>query len=177
MVSSSQDLWLPICVSTRTVNFRDGAQYATLSYTWSNAHGIFSSEEDAKADTRHDISISCDGKIIKIGENLYRFLCWWRQSLVNFENIRQSMRGKMPDRACPPEEFWIDAICINQKNDEEKNSQVSVMGDIYTHSQTTWIWLGESDVLSEPALELLSTMGNNTIRQSWTRFKKKHHGI
>ncbi|KAF7925311.1 hypothetical protein EAE99_006175 [Botrytis elliptica] len=173
MVSSSQDLWLPICVSTRTVNFRDGAQYATLSYTWSNAHGIFSSEEDAKADTRHDISISCDGKIIKIGENLYRFLCWWRQSLVNFENIRQSMRGKMPDRACPPEEFWIDAICINQKNDEEKNSQVSVMGDIYTHSQTTWIWLGESDVLSEPALELLSTMGNNTIRQSWTRFQKK----
>ncbi|TGO50903.1 hypothetical protein BCON_0173g00020 [Botryotinia convoluta] len=141
MLSISQDLWPPICVSTKTVNFRDGARYATLSYTWSNAHGIFSSEEVAKADTRHDIPIS--------------------------------MLGRFPDRACPPEEFWIDAICINQNNDEEKNSQVSVMGDIYTHSQKTWIWLGESDVFSEPALELLFTMGNNTSGQAWTLFRRK----
>jgi hypothetical protein len=27
--------------------------------------------------------------------------------------------------------YWIDAICINQSNDQEKNHQVGMMKDIY----------------------------------------------
>ena len=41
--------------------------------------------------------------------------------------------------------FWIDAICIDQANLSERNSQVSLMGDIYSSARTVLIWLGEED--------------------------------
>ncbi|CAM1509403.1 Fc.00g031420.m01.CDS01 [Cosmosporella sp. VM-42] len=38
---------------------------------------------------------------------------------------------------------WIDAICINQGDSTEKNSQVQLMGDIYHQAQQVCVWLGE----------------------------------
>lgn len=37
---------------------------------------------------------------------------------------------------------WIDAICINQKDSSERSQQVQLMGQIYSHSLRTLIWLG-----------------------------------
>jgi hypothetical protein len=39
--------------------------------------------------------------------------------------------------------LWVDAICINQSNINERNSQVAIMSKIYAYSQTVFIWLGE----------------------------------
>ena len=39
--------------------------------------------------------------------------------------------------------IWIDAVCIDQYNLEEKSSQVSFMRDIYAQAQQLLIWLGE----------------------------------
>jgi hypothetical protein len=38
--------------------------------------------------------------------------------------------------------LWVDAICINQKDDGERNQQVSIMGDIYERCDPVLIWLG-----------------------------------
>lgn len=38
--------------------------------------------------------------------------------------------------------FWIDQITIDQFNVEEKNHQVSQMGDIYSRAEHVLIWLG-----------------------------------
>ena len=40
-------------------------------------------------------------------------------------------------------EFWIDALCIDQLNVDEKNHQVQRMGDIYTKAEAVFAWLGE----------------------------------
>lgn len=40
---------------------------------------------------------------------------------------------------------WIDAICINQANEEEKSRQVARMGSIYRTTKQCVIWLGESE--------------------------------
>lgn len=37
---------------------------------------------------------------------------------------------------------WVDAICINQANILERNQQVSIMRDIYSHAGSTIIYLG-----------------------------------
>lgn len=40
--------------------------------------------------------------------------------------------------------WWIDAICINQGNVEEKNQQVALKRQIYEHAQPAVIWLGKA---------------------------------
>ncbi|KAK2014471.1 HET-domain-containing protein, partial [Colletotrichum eremochloae] len=40
--------------------------------------------------------------------------------------------------------IWIDAICINQNSNQEKNIQVPLMRDIYKGATKLFVWLGES---------------------------------
>ena len=39
--------------------------------------------------------------------------------------------------------LWVDQICINQDDLQEKNQQVAIMGIIYERAWTTLAWLGE----------------------------------
>src|ERR1700709_1038025 len=39
--------------------------------------------------------------------------------------------------------LWIDQLCINQSDDEERGQQVELMGRIYSGSLRTLLWLGE----------------------------------
>jgi hypothetical protein len=152
MDSTSALLEAPIRVTTRTVRLQDNIPYAALSYTWGNPFGVFHSQKDRDTAPRTDIPIICDGKVLEIGENLYRFLCRWRQALG------VSQQSSMPEDAQPPEEFWIDAICINQQDVEERSSQVSIMGDTYTKSAKTCVWLGEEVEFSREAIYILRTL-------------------
>ncbi|KAF2423791.1 HET-domain-containing protein, partial [Tothia fuscella] len=49
--------------------------------------------------------------------------------------------------------LWVDAICIDQTNNQEKNIQVGRMGSIFEKAMETIVWLGpaadESDLLLE----------------------------
>ena len=37
---------------------------------------------------------------------------------------------------------WIDAICINQQDEEEKQSQVGLMYEVYSFTRRNLVWLG-----------------------------------
>lgn len=43
-----------------------------------------------------------------------------------------------------PVTLWADAICINQKDIDERNAQVAMMGQIYARAEEVLVWLGES---------------------------------
>lgn len=49
--------------------------------------------------------------------------------------------------------IWIDAICINQQDDLEKNHQVAMMSDIYQRALRVLVWLGESSEERDYALQ------------------------
>lgn len=55
------------------------------------------------------------------------------------------VRLRLEDR---PRLLWVDAICINQKDDAEKNDQVQIMRDIYRFGRKTLAWLGEGSRIS-----------------------------
>jgi hypothetical protein len=63
---------------------------------------------------------------------------------------------------------WIDACCINQNSDYERNHQVGMMGDIYSNASSTLVWLGKR--MSEDwhddsrALAYISEVGRCVIR-------------
>ncbi|OAG34340.1 hypothetical protein AYO21_11492 [Fonsecaea monophora] len=54
--------------------------------------------------------------------------------------------------------LWVDALCIDQKNDQEKMSQVKRMTEIYANAMTVFMWLGEEDDDSDLAMELLQCL-------------------
>lgn len=51
--------------------------------------------------------------------------------------------------------LWVDAICINQKDVDERGFQVSLMGLIYSRALKTVIYLGDADKDSKAAFDLL----------------------
>lgn len=53
--------------------------------------------------------------------------------------------------------LWIDALCINQGDTEERNEQVPNMNQIYKSAENVCIWLGESDENSHMAFEFIKT--------------------
>lgn len=46
--------------------------------------------------------------------------------------------------------LWIDAICIDQNNVDERNHQVRMMSDIYQGATEVLVWLGQGD----PGIEI-----------------------
>ncbi|UZP43499.1 hypothetical protein NXS19_011311 [Fusarium pseudograminearum] len=65
--------------------------------------------------------------------------------------------------------LWIDAICINQRDNNEKGVQVQRMGDIYRQAARTIAWLGKGTILSHLAFEscrALAEERRRTLTQS-----------
>jgi hypothetical protein len=64
--------------------------------------------------------------------------------------------------------LWIDACCIDQNSDHERNHQVGMMGDIYSNARRTLVWLGKSsaDITHDDrrALRYISDVGRCVIQ-------------
>jgi len=57
--------------------------------------------------------------------------------------------------------IWVDAICINQGNKEEKEKQIQLMARIYSQAYSVVVWLGEEEDDSDQALEAIVRAGND----------------
>jgi hypothetical protein len=58
-----------------------------------------------------------------------------------------------------PRIIWIDAICINQSDDDERELQIQSMAKIYGNAKRVNVWLGEAADSSDEALEAIRTAG------------------
>lgn len=94
--------------------------------------------------------------------------CWGTAEPTAYINIRKD--GKVYAKYVPlnlfaalkalryPKEdryLWVDAICIDQENLQEKNHQVEMMSEIYGRADQVCIWLGEGDRSSQMALRFI----------------------
>lgn len=68
----------------------------------------------------------------------------------------------------PEKRVWIDAICINQKDIDEKSSQVSMMDLIYSRASFVVAWLGSEDGHTKAGIKALNTLSSHAdkFRQS-----------
>ena len=74
--------------------------------------------------------ILINDKIFLVRKNLFDFL----------DMVREQRTVPLP--------YWVDALCIDQKNMIERNHQVAHMGDIYSRALTVEVWLGN---ITDPA--------------------------
>lgn len=111
----------------RTVSLLDNAhpQYLALSYTW--------------GDPLLNTEIFVNGCILKATTNLVAALhslrSNWYQVTANQPVLKAHKELVGP--------IWIDAICIDQGNHEERSQQVQIMGKIYATANLVVSWLGE----------------------------------
>ncbi|KAK8152368.1 heterokaryon incompatibility, partial [Phyllosticta citribraziliensis] len=86
--------------------------------------------------------IRVDASYLSITANLYAVL---------------GVLSKIPQLQGGP--LWIDAICINQRNEDEKNFQVPLMGRIYSEASEVFAWIGEEADGSSGVLDGLVATG------------------
>jgi hypothetical protein len=56
--------------------------------------------------------------------------------------------------------LWIDALCINQKDLQERSLQVLRMGDIFGRASNVCIWLGEAADRSDEAMDFVEQVSH-----------------
>ncbi|CAI6338081.1 unnamed protein product [Periconia digitata] len=93
--------------------------YTALSYTWGSASG-----------QRHNFELRPGkerlGQRVRITENLRDFL----------EVYKSNTAPGTSDL------IYVDALCINQEDMEERSQQVLLMHQVYSHANKTIVWLG-----------------------------------
>ena len=80
--------------------------------------------------------IFCNKSVIKITQSLFDALI----------HLRHSEETRM---------LWVDAVCIDQNNNDEKIEQIPHMKDIYQHASQVVIWLGLADESTSRVLDLI----------------------
>ncbi|KAJ5714667.1 heterokaryon incompatibility protein-domain-containing protein [Penicillium malachiteum] len=68
--------------------------------------------------------------------------------------------------------LWVDAICINQDDLDEKNAQIPLTRNIYAQAGQVIVWLGEGRDGRDKALEGIQCIaGQNETTQSMREFR------
>ena len=86
----------------------------------------------------------------------HRVLCEDGRSLLLTESATELLRYVIPRN--PVDYFWIDQICVNQADLEEKSTQVSLMGQIYSLTTQVVAWLGRGNRSSEHAIKFVEAL-------------------
>ncbi|EJT72191.1 hypothetical protein GGTG_09058 [Gaeumannomyces tritici R3-111a-1] len=110
----------PVHMDLETYRDNDHPEYETVSYTWGG-------END-------DSSPS---------QPVYVGPCW--DALLQTKNCHDMLRLLRPRRGL--RFLWVDAICINQNDPDERAHQVSKMQIIYSNAWRCFVYLG-SDVVT-----------------------------
>lgn len=145
------------------VPLSDRPDYFALSYTWGSPYAEHRKHEQKekgvdqlkgeqrKGETnifRHEAHettgehIFCNGKKISVTRSLYDFLVRCSQ------DPEQTLHGPL----------WVDAICINQLDLQERSYQVNIMADIYKAASCVMVWLGAEEDSTPLAFELIRAL-------------------
>ncbi len=118
--------------ASRATRFRSHLNlptYFALSYVWGTGSAL---------ERNHEIIV--DGRVLPITANLHAAL--------------QQSRATVPVAT----QYWIDAICINQADDQEKSAQIPLMRDIYHLALSVLVWLGKATEESDRVFRFIRNL-------------------
>ncbi|KAI7774757.1 hypothetical protein LA080_007922 [Diaporthe eres] len=155
--------------SLRIFKLSQAPEFQALSYTWgdpltpfSKARGLGSKEplrlqHHASQDgsTSPSPHIEVDSHSLAVTPNLLsalRMLASRSSSAPSGGGLRKQAPPLFRGLSSKARYFWIDAICVDQSNVLERNSQVSIMADVFRAAQSVTVWLGPEDQFTADAL-------------------------
>ncbi|EGS17431.1 uncharacterized protein CTHT_0067570 [Thermochaetoides thermophila DSM 1495] len=146
---SEYDYDSPIRAVLATTSLLAKPRYIALSYTWGDPFYGY------QAWNENETYIILNGQRVQIQPNLYDFLRCFRR-------YHDSLRVPLMDISQLIEivgtPLWIDALCINQRDLEERSNQVLLMGELYREAALVMSWLGEDSRMSR-GLQVMEELG------------------
>ncbi|KAI1272199.1 HET-domain-containing protein [Xylaria sp. FL0933] len=119
----------PLSGTLVITNLSSRWQYSAMSYTWA--------DESGNADRSGAITLEKDNATIKVTKN-----CEAALRRLRHPQLRRDV--------------WIDANCIDQANDRERNYQVSLMSEIYTAAERVVAYIGEGTAETDKLIDWLN---------------------
>ena len=74
-------------------------------------------------------------------------------------NLAQALRHLRYPGEGQYRRLWVDAVCINQRDEQERARQVGYMRLVYKHAARTIIWLGRRDHETAEAVRFTRELG------------------
>lgn len=108
--------------------------YEALSYSWGNA----------KETSTIRLAVG------KTSGDRRRTLLYQVTVTKTLESCLKRLRNKSEARY-----LWVDSLCINQMDHDEKSVQVEAMGSIYRQAEQVCVWLGRTENGSKEAFDLI----------------------
>ncbi|XEV04670.1 hypothetical protein FSHL1_009957 [Fusarium sambucinum] len=114
--------------------------FIALSYVWSHPK---------RQEGEPPYTVVINGSSFEVTPNLYHALSQLKKS----HRIRQGFK------------LWVDAICINQSDADERGQQVARMRDIYQSAWQVAVWIGPPDEDSRLAFLALHWLSRESKRE------------
>jgi hypothetical protein len=89
------------------------------------------------------VPLVVNDQVAQIRSNLWNALWYFRE---------YDMKNRREDQVLAPRRLWVDALCINQADIQERNYQVRLMSRIYTQAREVVVWLGVGGDPAESAV-------------------------
>lgn len=141
--------------SLTTLQGLQSQEYHCLSYTWGDAFGP---DVDYIIQSRSYIATLLAPVSSALSRYCRKFKLFFQPKhyIINiddgFLSITPNLRSAIIHLHKTRPEFqaiWIDAICINQDDEDEKSAQVPIMHNIYGHAKSVIAWVGPEDKRNE----------------------------
>ncbi|KAH6885426.1 heterokaryon incompatibility protein-domain-containing protein [Thelonectria olida] len=119
-----------------TVSLDDDPEYAALSYVWGRWENL--------------------DKIVVQGQE--------KEVTPNLASALSRIRtgGSLGEASAGVRYLWVDAVCINQEDHQERSQQVQLMRRIYSEAQTVYSWVGPKN--HSLAFETITTLAQELTR-------------
>jgi hypothetical protein len=80
-------------------------------------------------------------------------------------NLEAALRR--PRRPNKLRAVWVDALCTDQENGEEREKQVQIMREIYENAPEVIVWLGDESPSTNCAMEFLDLASRQKNPRDW----------
>ncbi|KAF2193162.1 HET-domain-containing protein [Zopfia rhizophila CBS 207.26] len=144
-----------IACELQVVKLRDNPKYIALSYTWGSPTSLNNEEGAEDISSKPSRLILCKAKSNSPAEPQP---LWYR--IMVTENLYTFLLKARDDESHALDFYWIDTICINQKDSEERTRQVNMMAAIYQSADIVHAWLGEEDKDTGMTFQLIRALAS-----------------
>ncbi|KAF2856836.1 HET-domain-containing protein, partial [Plenodomus tracheiphilus IPT5] len=124
-------------------NLDDYPMYEAISYTWADESGCRKLSGKLYCPDRYlPITVNCDRALRRVRHPGFR------------------------------RHVWIDSVCIQQSNDQERSHQVSSMNNIYARASQVLIYAGESLPSSDRILDRLGNTRRSCVEDDSSLYQQ-----